>query len=83
MAEDSKVIKWNKVPHHPKWAGYMDGKHVATISTFEDVRVWIDFGRGFQRMSEPPSTDPKVLRALCADLLRGRLAWAQEAKPNG
>ena len=46
-------MKWRKVPHFPKWAGYIDGKHVVTLAgEGADRRVWVDGGDGFRECIE-------------------------------
>lgn len=52
--EAAPRLKWRKVTGWPKWGGYENGKHVASICLVDDEwRIWVGDGSSFSRAHHP------------------------------
>lgn len=68
LQSEVSTLKWRKYPNFPKWLGYLDGKHVATVlNPGSSPRVWVLGNGGFKELDDNlvnESLSAKDLKAI-------------------
>lgn len=62
-------MRWRKIPHIQKWAGYRNRKHAATImydSEAQRLTIWVDGGNVFQKLTYPSIAEDAPLHTYKA-----------------